>query len=195
MRFFRKSSSQRMVLMSRWLVGSSSRRSLEVSRALARATRRRDPPERDLKSQAGSIPVGPGPGCVLLRQIVLPSLAHGVGQREHPAFLAHAGGRHAEDGARPVERHVLGHEAEAAAPLVDETSPVRLYPACQHPEQGGLADAVAADEADAVADIDAEAGVFEQRLAAEAEADVLEGEQRHGGSFVRAWPDTALALL
>ena len=50
-------------------------------------------------------------------------------------------------------------------------------------EQRGLARAVAADEADALAFVDGEAGAVEKRMEAEGKFGVLEAEQRHGQSI------------
>ena len=87
------------------------------------------------------------------------------------------------DGRLGVQRVDLRQHADGEAADVGHAPLVDLLPAGQHPQQGGLAAAVAADHADALAGADAERDVGEDEGGAEGEGRPLDGDEvGHGGS-------------
>ena len=106
---------------------------------------------------------------------------------------AAGGGRGAGDdlrgGAVLVGRDVLREVRDAEAGRADDGALVGLEQPRHHLEQRGLALAVAAGDAGAVALLDVHGDAVEDLRAAEGDPDLLEGEQRHaGGEGAQAMP-------
>ncbi len=105
---------------------------------------------------------------------------HGVmvaGQQR--AEVAQAFGYHVEHAALHVLRHLLRHPRDHHPGLHAHLAVVGLELTGHQPHQGGLAGAVAADDADAFAGFDGQVDVVEQQRTADAEVDVLELEEGH----------------
>ena len=110
----------------------------------------------------------------------------------HPRVRGPLEGGHAQrgehdvgDGGLRVELGALGHHGHVQAAVVAHAPGVRLDDAGQNLQQGGLAAAVEADHADAVAGLHAEADAVEQGLEPVGLGDVLQVDQvRHNGSPV-----------
>ena len=81
--------------------------------------------------------------------------------------------------ARHVRRHLLRQPGEDRPRLAEDLARVGFQLARDDAHQGGLARAVAAEQADAFARIDLEVDRFEDRGAAEVQADLEEGQERH----------------
>ena len=90
----------------------------------------------------------------------------GQGRRHHLAHRPFIGGR-----------RVLGQIGDAHAVGQFHFAVVGLLGAAQHVEQGGFTLAVAAEQGDAVAAVDAETDVVQQRPPAEGQAQMLGGEE------------------
>ena len=79
--------------------------------------------------------------------------------------------------ARGVHAVVLGEHPDGEAADPRDPAGVDLARALEHPQQGGLAAAVAADDADAVAAADAERDGVEHLGGAEREGGALDGDE------------------
>ncbi len=90
---------------------------------------------------------------------------------------------HVEYAALGVLWHFLRHPRDHHAALQADFAVVRFDIAADQAHQGGLAGAVAADDANAFARIDAEIDLLEQQRAADAVIDVLEMKKRHPRSL------------
>ncbi len=99
------------------------------------------------------------------------------------AECAQALGHHIEHGTIRHQRHILYEARNADARLAPHGSGVRRHVAAENLEQRGFSGPVAADDADAFARINLQAGVVEQRMMAVRNRDVIEGHQRHGSVF------------
>ena len=100
--------------------------------------------------------------------------------RQQRAEFAQARGNHVENIARRVLRYFLGEPRDAHAALHAHFAVVRLDLARKQAQQGGLAFAVAADNAHALVRLDRQIDMFEQERAADAVVDALELDQGHG---------------
>jgi hypothetical protein len=85
-----------------------------------------------------------------------------------------------EDSAPCPTRHFLFEGGGGDALLAPDFPAIRGDGAVQKFKQGGFADTVSAQQADAVALVDLKAGPFDKVGAAEAPADLFQGNQRHG---------------
>ena len=163
-----------MPSMSRWLVGSSSssrsgaqRERERERRALALAARRR------AGRRASSSP-----------KRCRNSTSRASTRQRSRSSAMRSKRRRAARGSRAATTPAAApaparqHDAQPVAPL--DLAVVERQRARDHLEQRRLAGAVAADEPDALAVVDGEAGAVEQRMQAERELGVLEGEERHG---------------
>jgi hypothetical protein len=95
-----------------------------------------------------------------------------VGQ--HLAERAQAGRHHLEDAAGGVLRHFLGHARHHRARAQADLAVVGVDVAGDQLHQGGLAGAVAADDAHPLAGVDGQLDLLEQQRAADAVVDALE---------------------
>ena len=86
---------------------------------------------------------------------------------------------------------LLHHMRQAPATGHEDIAPIRVQLPAQQREQRGLAGAVGADEADALARVERDGGVLEERLGAAREGKVFESDHEKGrgvSGSVRPWP-------
>jgi hypothetical protein len=104
-----------------------------------------------------------------------------VSARTRPAclLLAHAAGDGVEHGHGRIEGRLLLDVGDLDALLHDQQAIVEFRAAGNDFQQRGLAGAVAADETDALAGLDGEVGVVEQRDVAESQLRGGEGNDSH----------------
>ncbi|MCY1522209.1 hypothetical protein D9M68_570540 [compost metagenome] len=126
--------------------------------------------------QAGDLHVG--------RQAEL--FEHGAhARRALPVFVvAFRIADYVEDRGVLVEFGFLLDGGYAQAGTAGDVAVVGLGPAVQQPQQGGLAGAVAADEADALASLDGEIGVIQQRVVAIGQLDVGKRDEGSEGHVI-----------
>ncbi len=98
---------------------------------------------------------------------------------EHLPLGAQAPRDRVVDGARSVLRRLLRDPRDADVRREPELAVVEVDPAGEHAEQRRLAGAVAADQPDALARIELERHVVQQRAVAEGEAGVSERGEWH----------------
>ena len=91
-----------------------------------------------------------------------------------------SGGDDLGDGAAHVIGHVLGQASQSQALLSDDFAFVGDDLAFQDPQEGALALAIAAQEADAFTTLDLERDLIEKKRATERVSDVAKAEQGHG---------------
>ena len=180
-----RSSSHSMVGRSRWLVGSSSSRmSGSPTSAIASETRRISPPGKAHGRALG---------------------VHAELGQDHVGTVRAASPRSA--GGRPVstmsasvaalrQHGLLRQIGNGGARLREQLAAVELDQAGQDAQQGGLARAVAAHQADAVAAFQDQVESAKQLLLSDAQPGVLEGEEwrghgRFGGTGRRVMPGHA----
>ena len=101
---------------------------------------------------------------------------------QHPRDLGQAAGDHLRDVLVLDVVDVLIERRDARAGPDPHLAAVRQGQAADQPHQGGFAGPVAADDTDALARLDLQRGVIEQRKGAESETCVIEAEQGIGGS-------------
>ena len=113
-------------------------------------------------------------------QLVHDPAGAGVARPDVLGHVAHHGMTH---GLVVAEGVALGEHAHVDPVAPDHTAVVGLHGLGDNLEQGGFAVAVAADDADAVALVDADGLVREDRLAGPLVPNVLQADQdRHAGS-------------
>ena len=127
------------------------------------------------------------PGQTELIEQIARAMAVGVGCVVQPVF--HVSLR----GGEPGQVRLLRQVADGGARLGEAAPGIGLDQVGGDAQQGGLAGAVASDQADAVARRDRQPGAGQQRHGPEGQADVLEQERRRrhegGISCGRRWPD------
>ena len=157
-----------MAKMSRWLVGSSSSSTSGCSaKARARAARRASPPESPAVGRAGSRPK------------VCSAASASCGSARRRRWRSRAA-------VAPSIAGLLRHQRHPAAAGDDAVAAVGLGQAGQHPQQGRLAGAVAADQAGAHARLQRQVDAVEQHARPVGQAHVLQGDDRGArGSAVR----------
>lgn len=94
---------------------------------------------------------------------------------------------HVEDSGVFVQLRLLFDRGHAQPRTAGDVAVVGNGAAIQQPQQRGLAGAVAADEADALAGLDGEVGVVQQRMVAIGQLDVGQGDERCEGHVVRSF--------
>ena len=180
-RCLRCAASQATPSTSRWLVGSSSTsRSHSCTSSDASATRRRSPPDIVPMTLSRPMPCRPSPSSTSRTRASPAQVCSAVSPRT--AWWAVSA---------DVDADVLGEHADAQAAGVRDPAGVRLLGLDERLEQGGLAAAVAADDADAVALGDAERDAVHEQPGAVRDGDVLEVDQVDGhqrASTTRAPP-------
>jgi hypothetical protein len=121
-------------------------------------------------------------------QCVEVALAVGVlvDQRDHVGDRRH---RRLEHGGLRFQGRFLGDVSNAQPLLQLQRAVVGLFQAGEDFQQGRLAGAVAADQADALGDLQREIGVIEQRHVAEGQLRIEKGDEGHEGRDypVRGW--------
>ena len=115
---------------------------------------------------------------IVLGRVRLVALAHGPG-------LGHAFGDDVEDAGRGIEQRLLRHVAHAQALRHLQQPVVELLQPGQHLQQRGLARAVAADQAQALAALQREGGAVEQGHMAIGQVGVGQRQDGHGARVVR----------
>lgn len=168
--------SQEMPSTSRWLVGSSRTiRSCSSMRSLASAMRRLlaagergdDGVEPVLEAGEGQAAEEPGEHVADLRAA-------------RPLVVGEIADDLLADGLRRVQGVVLGEDAETQPAVVGDAAGVRLLQLGEHPDEGGLAVAVAAHDTDPVALGHPEGYAVEQGTGAVHLADLLDIDQIDG---------------
>ncbi|MNQ70181.1 hypothetical protein D3C85_848120 [compost metagenome] len=91
---------------------------------------------------------------------------------------------HVEDSGAIVQLGFLFDGGDAQSRAAGDGAVVGQCPAVEQPEQRGLARAVAADEADALAGLDGEVGMIQQWVVAIGQLDVGQGDESFEGHVV-----------
>jgi hypothetical protein len=109
-----------------------------------------------------------------------------------PVFILEAPealGYHVEHGPRVLKWGVLREPSDAQAGLPPDAARVRRQLAADDLQQRRFAGAVAPDDADALAGLNLEAGVVEQRKVSEGERHVIERDEGHVWGWVESRED------
>ena len=166
MRPTRCSASQATASTSRWLVGSSSTiRSWWPSSSAARAQRRRSPPDSPRTGRSSEIPASSSSTTSRMRRVGRPLV---VGEPAEHGLADRVGVDELVALVQVADLDAAGHRDPAGVGLLE---------AGHHLEQGGLAVAVATDDADPLPRRDAEGDLVEQRAHAVGLGDPLEVDQ------------------
>ena len=81
--------------------------------------------------------------------------------------------------ARQILRHILLEQGHRRPGSKVHRSAIGLDRACEHPQERGLAGAVAAEEADPLPGLDVAGHIVEQRRPAKPERNILQRDERH----------------
>jgi hypothetical protein len=131
---------------------------------------------------AGRLEITPEPVAVFQKTSVIgpPELtADPVILAEQGNSVRLPGGNAIVDGAVQVERYLLGQKGGFQSRSAGHRAAVGWQVAIDQLQQGGLACAVAADQADAFPAFDLQIRPVEERLSAKAEAHLFQGHQCH----------------
>ena len=189
-------SSHSVASRSRWLVGSSSSsRSGAANSAVARATRMRQPPENSSTGRACAASSKPRPARMAAARAGAASAP--IARRRSWISASRMGGAVSASVSRArrsgspcstvsssdgvARGGLLGDGGDAGAGGEADVSAVQRHFAGDGAQQGGLAGAVAADQADAAALVHREVGTVQDGASAKADGGAGDDEDGHGG--------------